>query len=108
MKENKTIKGMMIKSVIIFCLIPFFLLWLSFAVSSGIELKKNIESEQRTIVRLLGISVDNYFYEIEEAMGKVSSDNKVQDILKTVDRNKYDSQLYNADQYILKMIGRCV
>lgn len=57
MKENKTIKGMMIKSVIIFCLIPFFLLWLSFAVSSGIELKKNIESEQRTIVRLLGISV---------------------------------------------------
>lgn len=106
MKENKTIKGMMIKSVIIFCLIPFFLLWLSFAVSSGIELKKNIESEQRTIVRLLGISVDNYFYEIEEAMGKVSSDNKVQDILKTVDRNKYDSQLYNADQYILKMIGK--
>lgn len=106
MKENKTIKGMMIKSVIIFCLIPFFLLWLSFAVSSGVELKKNIESEQRTIVRLLGISVDNYFYEIEEAMSKVASDNKVQDILKTVDRNKYDSQLYNADQYILKMIGK--
>lgn len=106
MKEKKTIKGMMIKSVILFCLIPFFLLWFSFAVSSGIELKKNIESEHYTIVRLLNISVENYFYSIEEAMGKVTSDSKVQEILKTVDRNKYDSQLYNAYQYIGNIVGK--
>lgn len=106
MKEKKTLRGMMIKSVILFCFVPFFLLWLSFAVSSGVELKDKIQSEQRTIVNLLGISVENYFYRIEEAMGKVTSDSKIQDILKTVDRNKYDSELYNAYSYILRMVGK--
>lgn len=100
MKEKKTMKGMMLKSGIIFCLIPFFFLWISFGISSVGTLRKNIESEQKTIVRLAAITVENYFHQIEEAMEKIVSNTRIQNILQTVDRNQYDSKLYNANRYI--------
>lgn len=105
-KRERTIKRMMMKSGIAFCLIPFFVLWISFAISSTSALKKNIESEQKTIVRLFNSSVENYFYELEEAMSKVTYDAEVKHILKNVDRKEYNSTLYNAYQYILKIIGK--
>lgn len=79
---KRTLKGMMIKAGIAFCIIPFLILWGSFAVSSARTLKTNIEHEQATVVRLLNLSMENYFYEIEEAMSGVTSDNGVQNILK--------------------------
>ncbi len=59
-----------------------------------------MESEQKTIVRLTSITIENYFRRMEEEMEKVVSDTKVQKILRTVDRNRYDSTLYNANHYI--------
>lgn len=103
---KRTLKGMMIKAGIAFCIIPFLILWGSFAVSSARTLKTNIEHEQATVVRLLNLSMENYFYEIEEAMSGVTSDNGVQNILKSVDRSRYDSQLYNSWYYIRNVIGK--
>lgn len=100
MKEKKTMRGMMLKSGIIFCLIPFFFLWISFGISSVGTLRKNIKSEQKTIVRLAAITVENYFYQIEENMEKIVSNTRIQNILRTVDRNQYDSRLYNENRYI--------
>ena len=100
MKEKKTMKGMMLKSGIFFCLIPFLFLWISFGISSVKALRENMESEQKTIVRLTSITIENYFRRMEEEMEKVVSDTKVQKILRTVDRNRYDSTLYNANHYI--------
>ena len=91
---------MMLKSGIIFCLIPFFFLWISFGISSVGTLRKNIKSEQKTIVRLAAITVENYFYQIEENMEKIVSNTRIQNILRTVDRNQYDSRLYNENRYI--------
>lgn len=103
---KRTLKGMMIKSGIIFLIVPFLILWISFAVSSRDTIRKNTEKEQRTIARLLNLSVENYFYEIDEAMIKVVSDIELQKILKHVDRSKPNAELYNAYEYILSSIRK--
>lgn len=103
---KKTLRGMMIKSGIVFCVLPFLILWLSFMISSGRTLRDNIEKEQENLVELLSVSVENSFYTREAEMNQVFSNTKVQNILKTIDRKEYNSQMYNAYEYILKVIKK--
>lgn len=105
-KKYKTLKKMMIKSLIGIFIVPLILVWISLVLTSVKTIKETEMSEQQNVTHMLNLSIDKSLLEIQNAVEKLSMDKKVQEILMSIDRYEYNSKLYNANKYINEMIPK--
>lgn len=104
--SDKTIKGLMLKSLIWIFLLPAVVIWISFFISSADTIKKNAINEQMTVTNTLNLSLEKEVLEMENSMDKLMGSSVVLNIMQGEDLNARDSKRYNAYDSLNKIVTR--
>lgn len=102
----KTIRGLMLKSLVLIFLIPAIIVWISFFISMSDALKKNSVNEQITITNSVNVALEKMILEVESTMDKMTSSAAVLSIMQENSLNSANSDLYNAYDALNKIIPR--
>ena len=94
--RERTLRQIILSACFFLFILPLLLVWLLLIWTTSQTVKQNVMQEQQKITQLTGIMVNGKLMQVDQTIQRARMDARVQEILREVDFQDYNSSLVEA------------